>query len=94
LAAVLSVVAFLRVWLYYLASKTPPPVTVVRMGATVSLALGIQVVSATLLGAILPLLAARFKWDPAVVASPALTTLVDITGLFLFFTVARVLLPI
>jgi magnesium transporter len=32
------------------------------------------------------------KFDPAVVASPALTTIVDITGLFIYFTTAKILL--
>jgi len=32
------------------------------------------------------------KWDPAVVASRALTTIVDITGLLLFFGTAKLLL--
>ncbi len=32
------------------------------------------------------------KWDPAVVASPALTTIVDITGLLIYFTTAKLLL--
>ncbi len=92
LAGVLAVVAFFRVWIYYIASESPPPISLLRMGATVSLALAIQVVSATLIGAFLPLLAVRLRWDPAIIASPALTTLVDITGLFLFFSVSRILL--
>jgi magnesium transporter len=32
------------------------------------------------------------KFDPAVVASPTLTTIVDITGLFIYFTTAKILL--
>jgi magnesium transporter len=45
-----------------------------------------------MIGALLPLAAARAKFDPAVVASPALTTLVDITGLLIFFSTAKWLL--
>ena len=40
----------------------------------------------------LPLLAARLKQDPAVVASPAITTVVDITGLLIYFGMAKMLL--
>ncbi|MBW2050589.1 MAG: magnesium transporter [Deltaproteobacteria bacterium] len=40
------------------------------------------------------LAAAKMKFDPAVVASPALTTIVDITGLFIYFTTAKLLLGI
>ncbi len=63
-----------------------------KIGGTVALAMGLQVVTSTLAGALLPLGAARLKLDPAVVASPALTTVVDITGLLLYFSLARALL--
>ncbi|HOL67960.1 MAG TPA: magnesium transporter, partial [bacterium] len=52
-------------------------------------ALGLQVVTATLLGALLPLAVASLGHDPAVVASPALTTIVDITGLFIYFATVK-----
>ncbi|MCA1906333.1 MAG: magnesium transporter [Desulfarculus sp.] len=64
------------------------------IGLAIALALAIQVVTATLIGAALPLLAARLKFDPAVVASPALTTIVDITGLLIYFSTAKLLLGI
>jgi len=38
--------------------------------------------------------AAALDLDPAVVASPALTTIVDITGLLIYFTSAKLLLGI
>lgn len=50
--------------------------------------------AATLIGALLPRAAAKVKFDPAAVASPALTTVVDITGLFIFFTTAKLVLGI
>ncbi|HDZ24166.1 MAG TPA: magnesium transporter, partial [Desulfobacteraceae bacterium] len=63
-------------------------------GLAVGAALGLQVLTSTLIGALLPLAAAKMKFDPAVVASPALTTIVDITGLFIYFTTAKLLLGI
>ena len=65
-----------------------------KIGVAISLALAFQVVTATVIGAMLPLGAARMKWDPAVVASPALTTIVDISGLLIYFTTAKLLLGI
>ena len=50
--------------------------------------------SATLIGALLPLGAAKLKFDPAVVASPALTTIVDITGLTIFFLTTKLILQL
>jgi len=91
LSVILAGTAYLRVMLQGNDGAWPGWV-LVRLGGTVALALALQVVSSTLLGALLPLCAARFRWDPAVVASPALTTLVDITGLLIYFGVAMVML--
>ena len=43
-------------------------------------------------GALVPILARRFGIDPAVVSAPLISTLVDATGLVIFYTVAIVLL--
>ncbi len=93
LGVALAVVAILRVVLYQLTNPLEH-IPLGKIGMAVSLALGLQVVSSTLIGAVLPLIAARFKADPAVVASPALTTIVDITGLFIFFSIAKLMLGI
>ena len=61
-----------------------------KIGIAVALALCFQVITATLIGAILPLGAALFHFDPAVVASPALTTIVDITGLLIYFSTVKI----
>jgi len=68
--------------------------TMTRVGIVVGLALGLQVVSSTLFGCLLPLAAAKLKQDPAVVASPLLASMVDITGLLIFFNCARFILGI
>lgn len=47
---------------------------------------------ANLLGAMLPLGVAALKLDPTVVSGPAMSTLVDATGLFIYFSIARILL--
>ncbi len=94
LAVVLGLFAVGRVMLFGGSSNLPPGVTPVGLGLAIACALGLQVVTATLIGALLPLAAARLKLDPAVVASPALTTIVDITGLFIFFTTAKLMLGV
>lgn len=94
LAVVLAAVAFGRVMAFGGGSTMPEGASLAWVGVAISVALGFQVISATLIGAILPLAAARMKLDPAVVASPALTTIVDITGLLLFFGTAKLLLGV
>ncbi|MCG8341130.1 MAG: magnesium transporter [Cytophagales bacterium] len=59
---------------------------------TIALALSLQVIISTLIGSSLPLLIKCFKGDPAVAASPAITTIVDITGMLIYFTMAIVML--
>lgn len=63
-------------------------------GLSVTVALSILgiVVWANASGAILPILAARLKIDPTVVSGPVMSTLVDATGLFIYFTIARIVL--
>jgi magnesium transporter len=75
-------------------SETPGASSLGAVAGAIALALGLQVVTATVMGALLPLIAARLKLDPAVVASPALTTVVDITGLLAYFTSAKLLLGV
>jgi len=61
---------------------------------TVAVAIGAIVVWANVLGSVLPILAHRLKIDPTVVSGPAMSTLVDATGLFIYFTVAGVILAL
>ncbi|MCB1229278.1 MAG: magnesium transporter [Verrucomicrobiae bacterium] len=66
--------------------------SLLHLAGVVALALTVQVTSSTFLGAALPLGAKAFRLDPAVVASPAITSFVDVTGMFIYFTLARWLL--
>jgi magnesium transporter len=92
LALLLGIVAYGRVILFGGGSTIPQQYSLSTIGVAIALALGLQVVTSTLIGALLPLAAARAKFDPAVVASPALTTIVDITGLLIYFMTAKLML--
>jgi magnesium transporter len=94
LALLLGVLAFSRAILFAGGSSRPEGFSLSAIGLAIGVALGIQVLTATLIGALLPLAAAKIKFDPAVVASPALTTIVDITGLLIFFTTVKLVLGI
>jgi len=63
-----------------------------NLASSVALAIFTIVVWANALGAVLPLLASRLRIDPTVVSGPVMSTLVDATGLFIYFTIARVIL--
>ncbi|MEW5989247.1 MAG: magnesium transporter [Chloroflexota bacterium] len=62
------------------------------LAMTVSMAILAIVIWANALGALLPLLAARLKIDPTIVSGPVMSTLVDATGLFIYFSIARIML--
>lgn len=47
---------------------------------------------ANTIGSLIPLVASRLKIDPAVVSAPLITTLVDASGLAIYFLIARALL--
>ncbi len=94
LSAVLVCVALIRIFALSSEDEAAGVFSMAQIAVVVGLALGIQVISSTLIGAILPLAAWKAKLDPAVVASPALTTMVDITGLLIYFGVAKLLLGV
>ena len=64
------------------------------LAATVSFSILAIVIWANALGAFLPILAARLKIDPTVVSGPVMSTLVDATGLFIYFTIARMIMTL
>lgn len=75
-------------------SLLPEGFTMVHIGGVISLAIAIQVITSAVIGAGLPLIVRRMGGDPAVVASPAITTIVDITGLLIYFSTASLILGI
>jgi len=80
IGVVLSAVTFARLLLLNQASLI--------MAGVISFSLFATVVIAKSIGCVLPLLAQRIKLDPALAAAPLITTLVDATSLFVFFTIA------
>ncbi|MBR4721292.1 MAG: magnesium transporter [Clostridia bacterium] len=64
------------------------------IAAVVCLTLVCTVFFAKLVGCTLPLLAKKIGFDPAVMASPFITTIVDAMSLFIYFNIATTLLHI
>ena len=58
----------------------------------ICLALGVTVVIAKIVGCTLPLLAKRLGFDPAVMASPFITTIMDALSLLVYFLFAKTIL--
>ncbi|HHU22205.1 MAG TPA: magnesium transporter [Clostridiales bacterium] len=66
----------------------------VMIAAVVCLTLVSTVLIAKLVGCSLPMLAEKLGFDPAVMASPFITTIVDALSLCVYFSVARVILKV
>jgi magnesium transporter len=63
-----------------------------EFGFTVGLTVLVLVVWAAVVGAILPLALSKLRIDPAVVSAPFITSVVDGTGLIIYFTLANAIL--
>lgn len=60
----------------------------IQIGFVVSITLILTVIIAKLIGAMLPILADRFKLDPAVMSAPLITTVVDTCSIIIYFNIA------
>ena len=60
------------------------------LAVVISISLVITVIFAKLIGCILPLLAKKMHFDPAIMASPLITTIVDTCSILIYFNVATV----
>lgn len=60
----------------------------VQVALTVSLTLVLVVIVAKIVGCTLPILAKRVGFDPAVMASPFITTIIDAVSLLIYFNIA------
>jgi magnesium transporter len=84
LGVVLGALAFGAGWL----------VAGLGVGITVGVSVVLVCIWAATAGSLMPLMAKAIKIDPAVISAPLVTTLVDATGLLIYFAVAGVVLGI
>lgn len=83
----LGAVAFGKVMLVDRLIMSNPAVTL-TVAFTVSIALAATIIVAKIVGCTLPLLAKSIGFDPAVMASPFITTIVDAIGLVIYFFIS------
>ena len=89
----LAAVCFVKIWLIDRLLFGNPDVTVM-VDLVVCLALTMTVVIAKVVGCVLPLVAKVLKADPAVMASPFITTIVDAVSLLVYFLFAKSMLGV
>ena len=87
-----AIAAFITLILPHLQANTQAHFDFPHLALAVAAAITLQVLSATVLGALLPLGARAIKLDPAVVSSPSLASTVDISGMLIYFVTAAAIL--
>lgn len=82
---VLAIVNGIRIFIQYQDLK---------ISITIGITLMVTVTLAKILGCLLPLLAKKIKLDPAIMAAPLITTLVDTLSILVYFQIATVIIGI
>ncbi len=91
LGLILGTVGFCRIILWPTRTATYGP-HFLKIAFTVGFSLVGVVLWGSLAGSMLPFVMRRLGFDPAVASAPFVATLVDVTGLMIYFTVAMVIL--
>ncbi|MFO0843619.1 MAG: magnesium transporter [Gemmataceae bacterium] len=69
-----------------------PPVSRYRLAGVIALAVAAICLWGTLMGSMLPLVFKRFGIDPGIASSPFVATFVDVTGIIIYFSIAKMIL--
>ncbi|MBA4406824.1 magnesium transporter [bacterium] len=89
LGIILALLGLLRITIWQAASHVYEQW--IRLGLTVSISLVGVVLWGTLMGSMLPLIIKKIGLDPATSSAPFVATLVDVTGLIIYFSIAMVI---
>jgi magnesium transporter len=92
LGALLGAIGFARIELWQMIGLTNYGAGHILLALTVAISLIGVVTFGTLVGAMLPFMLKRVGLDPASASAPLVATLVDVTGLVIYFTVALLML--
>ncbi len=89
----LAAVNFVKVWLVDRLLLNTDGITL-KVDVVISLTLVIEIVFAKIVGCTLPIFAKKLKFDPAVMSSPFITTIVDALSLLIYFWLSTAILHI
>ncbi|MDR2488448.1 MAG: magnesium transporter [Desulfovibrio sp.] len=92
LGAILGVIGFIRIFIWQQAGLYDYGEYWLWIGASVSVSLIFVVLWGTTAGAMIPCLLKKMGLDPATASAPFVATLVDVTGLIIYFSIAALLL--
>lgn len=92
LGSILGVIGLLRIWIWQETGLYDYGVYWLSVGLTVAISLVFVVLWGTISGSMIPFILKKFGLDPATSSAPFVATLVDVTGLVIYFTIAMMIL--
>ena len=92
LGTILGIIGFTRIFVWQKTGLYDYGIFWAWIGSSVALSLIFVVLWGTLSGSMIPLLLKKVGLDPATASAPFVATLVDVTGLIIFFTIAALVL--
>lgn len=92
LGSILGIVGFIRIMIWQQTGLYEYGIHWFTVAITVSISLVFIVLWGTLSGSMIPFLLKKLKLDPATSSAPFVATLVDVTGLVIYFSIASLLL--
>ncbi|MCA8975209.1 MAG: magnesium transporter [Planctomycetes bacterium] len=93
MALLLAVIAFIDTVVVSRIETQPDPLDlVIRSGAVIGGAMLAHVLSAAMLGALTPLIVKKLRGDPAMISTPAVTAIADLTGATIYLVLVTLLL--
>ncbi|MBB1150863.1 MULTISPECIES: magnesium transporter [unclassified Myroides] len=92
LGGILGIIGFVRIFIWQEAGIYDYGEYWLYVGLSVSLSLVLIVLWGTLSGSIIPFVLKKFGMDPATASAPFVATLVDVSGLIIYFTIAAMFL--
>ena len=92
LGCILAIVGFIRIFIWQKTGLYDYGKYWLQVAFAVSTSLVFIVLWGTLSGSMIPIILKKFKLDPATSSAPFVATLVDVTGLVIYFTIAAIFL--
>jgi magnesium transporter len=92
LGTILGTIGFIRIFIWQATGITDYGLFWVWIALSVAFSLIFVVLWGTLSGSMIPILLKKIKLDPATASAPFVATLVDVTGLIIYFTIAALFL--
>lgn len=92
LGVLIGILGFIVIGIYYLNFPDVLGVGFFQLASSISLSLLCVVLWGNLCGSMLPFILSKAGFDPAVSSAPFVSTLVDVTGIVIYFSIANLIL--